>query len=344
MTWHDRRRQLESTRSKRSAAWAARGLCCVGLCVATTAHAESATSDPEQAGAQDHQEATKAFLNGRDYFESGRFAEAQEQFQKAYVLTKDPALLYDLGQTYRKMGRCPEARQAYEQFLRAAPDSPLAGRAQKHLVALQSSCAAAAASANATDSPAIATGGFGEAEPSAASEPAVPSASGLPSVPPAARPTSPPRQGATAGHWVPPALESRAEAPWRWLPWATMVSGLVAAGTAIGLEIYNQPRDSRRDAEGRNLEEGPSAGETDEAWAKRQEDNDRLGRSIDAVDTAALTAGIAGAALIVTSGVLFHLIPAGSAAEDAARRARALDVRITSCDATPVGVTLSGAF
>ena len=345
MTRRAPRRRLSLTDNRRSAVWAARSICCLGLCVAAAAHAEPPTTDGAQPSPQENQEATRAFLSGKDYFESERFAEAQEQFQKAYVLTNDPALLYNLGQTYRKMGRCPEARQAYEQFLRAAPSSPLTERAQRHLVALRSSCAAAAGSARTADASATATGVFGPTEPSVSAEPAAPSAPTVSRVPPASGRTSLPAQDTNSEHGRPPALYTKGEREWRWLPWATMVSGLVAAGTAIGLEIYNQPRASRRDAEDRDLQEGPADGETDDAWLARQEANDRLSRSIDAVNIGAITTGIAGAALIAASGVMFQLIPARSSTADGSAKApRASGVRITSCDVTSMGVTLSGAF
>jgi len=342
MTWPDRRRRRRLTDGRGSARRALRTLCCVGLCVAATARAEPATSDDAQPSPQNAAEATRAFLSGKDCFESGRFAEAKEQFQKAYLLTKDPALLYNLGQSYRKMGLCLEARQAYQQFLQAAPSSPLAERAQKHLVTLQSSCAPAAGSAPIADSPASATRIFGDVEPTVSAgqtAPRSPTASRAPTAPALVSP----RQEATPVHGR--TAEFEVDGTWRWLPWATMVSGLVAAGTAIGLEIYYLQRKSQWTAEDQNLKKGPALGETDEDWLARQQTNDRLSQSMGAVRTGAIATGIAGVVLVAASGVMFQLTPARSSAGDgAAELPPALHVGITSCDVTSTAVTFSGAF
>ncbi|MBN1611847.1 MAG: hypothetical protein JW940_34770 [Polyangiaceae bacterium] len=342
MTSHGLRRRLRLTDGRGSARRALRRLCWLGLCVVATAHAEPATSDHAQPGPQEDQEATRAFLSGKDDFESGRFAEAKEQFQRAYLLTKDPALLYNLGQSYRKMGRCAEAQQAYQQFLQAAPSSPLAQRAQKHLVALQSSCVPTAGSAPTADSGASTTGTFGDVEPTVSAGRTAPSAPRVSRAPTAPAPVSP-RQAGNPVHGR--TAETEADGTWRWLPWATMISGLVAAGTAIGLEIHYLQRESQWTAEDRNLEKGPAPGETDEDWLARQEANDRLGHSIRAVRTGAIATGIAGVVLVAASGVMFQLTPAhSSAADGAAGLPPALHVGITRCDVTATGVTLSGTF
>jgi tetratricopeptide (TPR) repeat protein len=348
MTRQDRVRRRGPIDGSSRARWPARSAFWVSLCVATMARAEPATSAPAPLGPGEDHEATRAFLSGKEYFDSGRFAEAQEQFQKAFLLTKDPALLYNLGQTYRKLGRCPEAEDAYEQFLRAAPTSPLAERAKKHLAMLRSSCAPAGAPTTGSATPA--TGVFGDVPPTDAAQTAAPS-SPTGSKPPtdSKPPTAPyrtsPIQEARPERRSTSAPDTDATESWQWLPWVTMASGLVAGGTALGLEIYNLPRISQWNTEERSLKRGAAPGESDEAWLARQEANDRLDRSLDSVQTGAIALGIAGAVLVAASGVMFELAPArSSSAHGAQKPPPALELRVTSCDVTPTRVTLSGAF
>ena len=58
-------------------------------------------------------------------FQSKDFLRAAAELQAAYRQDPKPLLLFNIGQAYRRAGLAQEALDAYEQFLRADPKSPL---------------------------------------------------------------------------------------------------------------------------------------------------------------------------------------------------------------------------
>jgi tetratricopeptide (TPR) repeat protein len=58
-------------------------------------------------------------------FQSKDFLRAAAELRAAYRQDPKPLLLFNIGQAYRRAGRAQEALDAYEQFLRADPKSPL---------------------------------------------------------------------------------------------------------------------------------------------------------------------------------------------------------------------------
>jgi tetratricopeptide (TPR) repeat protein len=60
----------------------------------------------------------------KQLFESGRYAEAAAEFEKAYRATSDPALLYNTAVSYRLAGNSERALETYEDYLVRVPNSP----------------------------------------------------------------------------------------------------------------------------------------------------------------------------------------------------------------------------
>lgn len=58
-------------------------------------------------------------------FQTKDFLRAASELRAAYRQDPKPLLLFNIGQAYRRAGRAGEALEAYEQFLRADPKSPL---------------------------------------------------------------------------------------------------------------------------------------------------------------------------------------------------------------------------
>lgn len=58
-------------------------------------------------------------------FQTKDFLRAVVELRAAYRQDPKPLLLFNIGQAYRRAGRAGEALEAYEQFLRADPKSPL---------------------------------------------------------------------------------------------------------------------------------------------------------------------------------------------------------------------------
>lgn len=87
-------------------------LCCTG-----------ARSEAAEVTAAKRQEAREHYENGSRKFDVGKFDEAATEFQLAYELVGDPAILYNIAKSYQ-LGQNPErARFFYQSYLRRV-DNP----------------------------------------------------------------------------------------------------------------------------------------------------------------------------------------------------------------------------
>jgi len=66
--------------------------------------------------------AREQFAAGTEAAERGRWADALGAFREAYQLSGISAALYNVGTTYRSLGRHVDARDAFEQLLREHPE------------------------------------------------------------------------------------------------------------------------------------------------------------------------------------------------------------------------------
>jgi tetratricopeptide (TPR) repeat protein len=75
---------------------------------------------------------------GTAAFNLSQFDEAAREYETAYRLTLDPALLYNIGQSYRLGGKPDKALAAYKAFLRTAPtNAPERAKAERRVAELQ---------------------------------------------------------------------------------------------------------------------------------------------------------------------------------------------------------------
>jgi tetratricopeptide (TPR) repeat protein len=193
------------------------GIGCGLVCVATAAHANPKEARPHVAAAS-------------HAFDAGDYAKALSELEVAYRLDPKPELQYAMGQAYSKLGRCDEAKTAYEKFRKTTKDQSLVGVIDQAIAG----CTPAAPAAPVT--PAVDT----EAPP--AQEPvATP-----PTTPPDTTPpptTAPPAQAPpTAVAQVPPPEPSPQPAPQVDAPataptWYAdkLADGLVAGGVVVGI-------------------------------------------------------------------------------------------------------------
>ena len=228
-------------------------------------------------------EASKAFWSGKKFYESGQFSQALEQFQRAYLLTKDPDLLYDIGQAHRKMGECALALRSYQDFLRLAPASPLAPQAENQASDLEASCPSSDQETNSVELP----------KEKLDREFPTPSVS-VPVQPPTNPQISPRIVGDDSGSF-------RQIRLWTYV---TLAAGVAAGGTVAVLELWNNRRYGDWSEQNQNLAQGKSRGETDSEWLGRQQRNDQLGNSIQRVDREVLFFSLGAGALLTTSAVL----------------------------------------
>ena len=77
--------------------------------------------------AQEHEPLDEAarpiFEAGREAYEDGRYADAANAFERVWVLTAHPFMLWNLGNTYQKLGDSNRAAAALRRYLTLAPDA-----------------------------------------------------------------------------------------------------------------------------------------------------------------------------------------------------------------------------
>jgi tetratricopeptide (TPR) repeat protein len=101
------------------------------LCIApVVAHAESSDEAEITAMAKEH------YKLGLDAYKNAKYPEAIKELKKAYLLKRLPALLLNIGATYRKMGDIDNAVYYYKKYLTEAPDAKDRGDVEKTLAEL----------------------------------------------------------------------------------------------------------------------------------------------------------------------------------------------------------------
>jgi tetratricopeptide (TPR) repeat protein len=72
--------------------------------------------------AQETGEAESHYQQGMGFYDSGRYREALDEFQRSYSLQQLPKVLIAIGQAHKKLGRAEEALQFYQAYFQAVPD------------------------------------------------------------------------------------------------------------------------------------------------------------------------------------------------------------------------------
>lgn len=65
---------------------------------------------------------------GLAHHQAGEYDEAIEDFERAFALAPDPALVFNIAVAYRKKGDCPHALEQYEKYLLLMPSLKAADR------------------------------------------------------------------------------------------------------------------------------------------------------------------------------------------------------------------------
>lgn len=89
----------------------------LALCIAApvVAHAQS-ESEKKQQARERYEKATRLY-------DVGKYGEAITEYEEAYLLVEDAALLFNIGQAYRLWDRPEEAIRAYKNYLRRRPEA-----------------------------------------------------------------------------------------------------------------------------------------------------------------------------------------------------------------------------
>ncbi len=101
------------------------------LCFALPIAARAESEAVKKQQAKDHYErATRLY-------DVGKYGEAIAEYEQAYLLVEDAALLFNIGQAYRLWDRPEDAIRAYKNFLRRRPDASNRADVEKKIADLE---------------------------------------------------------------------------------------------------------------------------------------------------------------------------------------------------------------
>jgi len=182
--------------------------------------------DPDAAAARQHYKAATG------HFAVGEFSEAATEYESAFKLHQDPALLFNAAQSRRLAGENQKALVLYKNFLHLYPSSPNVPAVQEQIDKLQEAIAAETKAKTSPPTTTVEPGTPG-AQPPAATTPATP--------PPAtATTTTPSTNAATTTAAAPPSNE---KPPFykKWWFWTAVGVVVVAAVVIPVAVIESQP-------------------------------------------------------------------------------------------------------
>lgn len=230
-------------------------LAAAAVCVLPSARAR-AEGDKRQQAKEHYEKATRLY-------DVGKYGEAISEYENAYLLIEDAALLFNIGQAYRLWDRPEEAIRAYKNYLRRRPEAGNRADVEKKIADLERVLEERRRGATAPPPPVQPLRPPQPAQPVPSPAPiAEPPAAYVPAPPqPSAAPTAPqpgppmyapiaPSPSPTGDLASPPAglaeTTSAAAAPApaepaprsRWLPITLLgVSGACLVGTAVAMSL-----------------------------------------------------------------------------------------------------------
>ncbi len=101
------------------------------------------TGWPSRAGAQDFAAAGQHFSSAQELFAQGKFAAAAAEYQAAYNITRDPALLLNIGESWQRASEGKKAVAAYRAFVAESPQAPERAEIDERIKAIEAALAPA---------------------------------------------------------------------------------------------------------------------------------------------------------------------------------------------------------
>jgi tetratricopeptide (TPR) repeat protein len=89
------------------------------------------------ARAQETLSAKEHYQKGTSYYDLGRYVDAIKEFEAAYQIKNDPALLYNLAQSHRLAGNSEQALHFYRTYLRYVPKPPNRAEIESRITQLE---------------------------------------------------------------------------------------------------------------------------------------------------------------------------------------------------------------
>ncbi len=93
--------------------------------------AQEALVDPTLADAR------RAYTEGTEHFNAGRYAEALASFERAFAMRSNPVVLKPIAECHERLGNVPQAIAALERYLRELPTAPDHAQLEARLATLQ---------------------------------------------------------------------------------------------------------------------------------------------------------------------------------------------------------------
>jgi len=183
------------------------------------------------------------YERGTSLFDLGKYHDAAHEYEQAYELKNDPALLFNIGQAYRLANEHEQAIIAYRSYLRRSPDAPNRVEVASRISELQQILDREKRAA--TSPP------MGVLKPGQAPEPTPATREGSTATPPPAEappPSVPPTTGETSTAPAPAPAEAMPSAVVtahpsektpvykKWWFW-TAIGGVVVAGVVVGVAV-----------------------------------------------------------------------------------------------------------
>ncbi|HEX4459642.1 MAG TPA: hypothetical protein VIA18_16800 [Polyangia bacterium] len=148
------------------------------------------------AHAQDFEAAGKHFSAAQEAFGARKFKTAASEFEAAYAISKDPVLLFNIGESYEKAGDGVKAIASYRQYLKDQPQAADKPDVQKRIRAIEAKHMRLVDQSAPDDKPAAAT-------PATTSAPVIAATPAAPATPSPAAPQVTPAAPATAAGTAP---------------------------------------------------------------------------------------------------------------------------------------------
>jgi tetratricopeptide (TPR) repeat protein len=179
------------------------------------------------AAAADVGEAKAHYEKATSAYALGRFAEAAEEYEKAFALKLDGALLYNAAQAHRLAGNKPRALMLYQNYMRVFADASNRDEVKRYILDLQRQIEEEAKNPPKPEAPR-------SAPPVAVAPPATPP----PVATPAPTNSAPPTTATPALVATPSRAADKPVTKRAWF-WATMAGAVVvvAAGVTLGVVL-----------------------------------------------------------------------------------------------------------
>lgn len=96
-----------------------------------------ALAGPAAADRSSVDDAKRFFYSAQTHYRLGEFEQALHDFQDAYRLQQDPALLFNIAQCYKQLGRLDDSIRSYRFYLRDAANVPNRASVEKIIAELE---------------------------------------------------------------------------------------------------------------------------------------------------------------------------------------------------------------